>query len=286
VESTSADVLTVRFDGVKAGWEQWLCIMSDNHHDNKWCDRETERKHLNKALERNALIIVQGDLFCAMQGKYDPRSDMSDIRPEDVTTNYLDSIVNHAGADYSKYAKNILLLSKGNHEGSIEQRHGVSLLSKLQSILNANGGSVYLGGYQGWVRFLFVTNKTKVYSLRYRYHHGGAGIDSPVTRGVIQTARQAVYLPDADIVVNGHNHEGYIVPIKRERLSGKGVKYYDIVWYIRIPGYKMEFGKDGWADSKMKSPKPIGCCWVRLSCEMSGGLDSHPIEIECFEDLR
>jgi hypothetical protein len=38
-----------------------------------------EKRHLELARKRNAVIIDGGDLFCAMQGKYDPRSDKRDL---------------------------------------------------------------------------------------------------------------------------------------------------------------------------------------------------------------
>lgn len=81
-------VVSVYFDDVQAGWEQWVMLSSDRHHDNIHCDRRLERRHLEQAAARSALIVDAGDLFCAMQGKYDPRSSMDDIRPEDVGADF------------------------------------------------------------------------------------------------------------------------------------------------------------------------------------------------------
>ena len=76
VEKKGASVLQVTFPGIAAGWQQWFLLSSDRHHDNKMCDRRLEQQHLDLAAEREALICDFGDLFCAMQGKYDPRSDI------------------------------------------------------------------------------------------------------------------------------------------------------------------------------------------------------------------
>ena len=258
-----------------------MLLSADRHHDNPACDRNLEKRHLDEALARGALILDFGDLFCAMQGKYDPRSSMDEIRREDVGEDYLDRIVTHAARDYAPYAENWLLLGKGNHETNIRRRHGTDLLSNLAHRLNADhGGSVHLGGYGGWVRFMFVTNKTRRMSYKLKYHHGAGG-GGPVTRGVIQTNRQAVYLPDADIVVNGHTHDSWYVPIARERLSDGGKIYQDLSHYVRVPGYKDEYadGAGGFHVERWGAPKPIGAAWLRffyddkkINCEVTAAL--------------
>lgn len=263
-------VLTVHFDKVRAGWEQWILLSSDRHHDNLKCNRELESAHLVKAKERGALIIDVGDLFCAMQGKWDPRSDMSTIREEDVGADYLDRIVMHAARDYAPFAENWLLLGKGNHETKMLDRHGVDLTSNLAHRLRGDYGArnLFVGGYGGWVRFMFHIHKTKQGSVRLKYYHGSGGTLSPVTRGVIQTNRQAVFLPDADVVVNGHNHEAYHVPIARERLSAAGVVKRDLVHFVRTATYKDDYGdgSGGWAVERGMPPKPMGCAWLRFVC--------------------
>jgi hypothetical protein len=102
-------------------------------------------------------------------------------------------------------------------------------------------------------------------SIKARYYHGFGG-DAPVTRGIIHTNRQAVYLPDANLIINGHNHNALYVPIQRERISNKGVQYFDTQHHIRIPGYKQSYGDGtgGWEVTRGAPPKPIGSFWVRL----------------------
>ena len=275
------NVLSIHIDDVSAGWEQWVLLSADRHHDNVYCDRALEKRHLEQAKERDAIILDFGDLFCAMQGKYDPRSSMDDIRAEDVGENYLDRIVTHAARDYAPYAKNWYLMGQGNHCTNIRKRHGTDLISNLVHRMNADhGGNCRVGGYGGWVRFLFTAQKTRRSSIKLKYHHGAGG-GGPVTRGVIQTNRQAVYLPDADIVVNGHTHDMWYVPIARERLSDGGKVYQDLVHFIRTPGYKDEYanGAGGFHVEKWGAPKPIGAVWLRLyyddrgvACDVSPAL--------------
>jgi len=266
VKPVGENVLIVRFDDIKSGWDQWLMLTADRHHDNVYCRRDVERKHLAQAKERSALIVDCGDLFCAMQGKYDPRSNMDDIRPEDVGQDYLDMIVTHAVKDYAPYANNWLMVGRGNHETNIRKRHGTDLIVQLANRLNfEHGANVHVGGYGGWVRFMFVMNRTKRKSINLKYHHGAGG-GGPVTKGVIQTNRQAVYLPDADIVVNGHTHDAWYVPIERERLSIGGKIYLEPLHFIRTPGYKDEYdtGAKGFHNESWRPPKPVGCAWVHF----------------------
>ena len=276
------NVLSIYIDDVSTSWEQWVLLSADRHHDNVHCDRAFEKKHLDQALERDAIILDFGDLFCAMQGKYDPRSSMDDIRAEDVGEDYLDRIVLHAAQDYGLYAANWLLIGQGNHESNIRTRHGTDLVSNLVHRMNADhGGRCHVGGYGGWVRFMVTAQKTKRRSLKLKYHHGAGG-GGPVTRGVIQTNRQAVYLPDADIVVNGHTHDSWYVPIARERIGSTGRVYHDIVHFIRVPGYKDEYaaGAGGFHIEKWGPPKPIGAAWLRL------WFDSDDIQVDVIQAIK
>jgi hypothetical protein len=75
-----------------------------------------------------------------------------------------------------------------------------------------------------------------------------------VTKGVIKTARKAVYLPDPHIVISGHIHESWKVDLMRLRL-GKTGTYHDKQTHLCIPTYKEELGAP---------PKPIGAYWLRL----------------------
>lgn len=269
IEQTSGAVTTVRITIPDMSWDQWILLRSDTHHDSVHCDRDTERAHLVKAKERNALIFDNGDLFDAMQGKFDPRRNLEDVRPEDASIYYYDKIVEHAFEDYKPYAENFAIIGKGNHETAVLKNTNHCITTSLVDKLRSVGSPVVIGDYGGWIRLMFTLHKTVRQSiLIYRFH--GAGGEAPVTRGVIQTNRQAVYLPDADIVWNGHNHNSYVLPIARLRLSDLGTVYKDICWHVRTPGYKNDFGDgtNGWEVERGGVPKPVGACWIHLKIDM------------------
>jgi hypothetical protein len=282
ITQPSAACVVVTLDNVANGWEQWLLLSSDRHHDSERCDRELEKRHLEKAKERGALVIDAGDIFDACQGKFDPRRSYSNLRPEYKVDNYLDAVVSDAAKFYAPYAGNILLIGRGNHDQAILKNNGVDLVSNLVHDINTiSGTQVVAGGYGGWVRFQLVIQKTRRASVNLKYFHGSGG-GGPVTRGVISTNRQAVYTPDADIVLNGHTHDAWLMPISRERLSERGAVSQDLSWYVRTPTYANDYGDGtgGWHVETWKPPKPKGCAWVRMYFENNAVRIACEMEIE------
>lgn len=270
IEQNAPNVHAIRFKtDVRAGWEQWVLLTGDRHHDNVDANWDLERRHLEIAKKRGAIVIDVGDLFCAMQGRYDPRSNLDKLRPELKVSNYLDKLIETAAEFYGPYAPNFVVFGRGNHETKIRERHGVDLTDLLVHHLRTeHGGRCYAGGYGGWVRFMFTLNKTRRESRVLHYFHGAGG-GGPVTRGVIQTNRMSAYLLDADYVVSGHTHDQWVMPIKRIGLSHGGKIVQRLCYHIRTPSYKDEWkdGLEGWAVEKGHNPKPQGCVWMRFWIE-------------------
>ena len=237
-----------------------LFFTSDIHFDSIYCDRKAFYKDLDEAVKRKAKILIIGDFFDAMNGRFDPRRDMSILRPEYRRADYYDFIVNDAYEKLKKYKDNILIITAGNHELSVLKNANTFLTDRLSKML----GCLH-GGYGGWIKLFLKVKGAVRGSVNIKYYHGSGG-EAPVSRGAIQTARQAVYLPDADIVVNGHSHNTYWIPIARERLSRDGVHYFDAQHYIRTPGYMAAYGdgSTGWEVTRGGVPKTLGGCFVTI----------------------
>lgn len=266
VRQTPCNTTLVKFNEVGGGWEQWVLWSADRHWDHPLSDQGLQRRHLEQARERKALVIDIGDLFCAMQGRYDPRASRADVRPEHQTDSYLDSLVSTAAAFFAPYATNVLQLSPGNHESKILKHQETNLTQRLIDALNAAGGNVVMGGFSGWVKFQFVQGDRRGLPAVNAFFHHGYGGGGPVTKGVIQTNRMAVYLPDAHAVISGHTHEEWVLTLPRHRITDQGFSYIDEQTHVRIPTYKEEYqhGRGGWHVERGSPPKPIGAVWQRL----------------------
>lgn len=250
------------------GWSMDVLLCSDTHWDSKHCDRSLMRKHFDEAKEKGAKIFILGDFFDCMGGKYDPRSHKGSIREEFKVANYFDVLCEEAAEWLHPYHENLGFISKGNHEITVLQRQEVDLIQRTCSILNyRNPGSdpVFSAPYTGWLLFDFHDNGASKRSVKLAYTHGSGG-GGPVTRGVIQTNRRAVYLPDADIVASGHIHESWVVEIPRERLASATLKPgQDIQTHICLGTYKSDYhSPDSWHRRTGKPPKPTGSWWLRF----------------------
>ena len=257
---------------IKLPFEKKLFLLiSDIHWDNPKCRRDVLKKHLDEAMQKDALILLNGDTFCLMQGKADPRRAKQDVRPEHNVANYFDAVVEDAVNWFGPYAKNIALVGYGNHETSILKHNEIDVIQRFVFGLNAmHGGNVESGGYGGWVRVAFIRpGKTKnhngvTYNIKYHHGYGGGG---PVTRGTIQHNRQSVNVEGADMIWMGHVHEDYELTYSVETFS-RSKNYPEIrdVIMMRTSTYKDEFedGSKGWHIEKGRGPKFIGGRWLEL----------------------
>ena len=291
VERTDKTVLIVRVVGDPNEPIRFL-LRSDAHHDSVHTDRDLERKHLREACESGAYILDFGDLFDAMQGRFDPRRgpDRADLRPEYWQGHYLDRLVDVASDLYEPFADRWLLMSPGNHETGVAKRQEVDLTDRLVRDLRKRRPESMLerGSYAGWIIIRFCDSRrdsrsSHMGSLRLYYHHGYGG-GGPVTRGVIQTARMGLYLPDADLVVSGHTHDHWTMPIARARVSDHGKVREDRQMHVRLAGYKGEFlDGEGWAIERGMPPKPRGGAWLTVSVKQSGSKNMRKIEYRIDE---
>ncbi len=255
------------------GWERWYLLRSDAHHDNPHCDQALERRHLDQAKTRNAGVLDFGDLFCAMQGKYDKRSSKECIRPENQNGDYLRSIVKSAANFYEPYAHNFIVLGRGNHEASIQNRHEFDLTAALaETLADRTGAPIRAGGYSGWVRFMFSAHNSAC-SRRLWYIHGYGG-GGPVTLDTIQANRQQVYVDNADFIVSGHTHDSFAIPRDRIRLNDASTVEKRTLWLVKCGTYKDEYGggEGGWHVETGKPPKTLGAWWLRFYWDGSRGL--------------
>lgn len=256
-------VITIRPD-LQKDKDVWFLLTADWHWDNPKCDRDLLEKHLKQAKERDAGVLVFGDCFCFMQGRYDGRRMKGDIRPEHDNATYIDSVIDTFCDWIEPYRQNMTLITYGNHETSILKHLETDVLQRMSARTK-----IPLGKYDGWIRFVPTilteegkdTIKPSVTNLYYHHGSGGGGI---VTKGVIQTNRRNAYIDNADIFVSGHIHEAWIMETPKESISSHGTIQRKSVMHVQTGTYKEEFTGGGWHVERGAPPKPLGSWWMRI----------------------
>lgn len=253
------------FENKKSNSDFRFMFTSDWHFDNPKSNRNLLFKHLDECLKTNTYIIVNGDLLCLMQGKYDPRRGKSAIRPEHNGDMYLDLVINNTAEKLKKYAHLILQINRGNHETSVSQRTETDVSERLVTEINRISGSkIQVGEYMGYITLSFNRNGGGNKTLNIAYDHGHWG--GVITKGALSVTRHASMFPQADVIISGHTHDGWIMNHPRYVLnSNKGSVEIKNQWHIKTGTYKEEFehGK-GWAVEKIAMPKYLGSCFMNL----------------------
>ncbi len=242
-----------------------IAMLSDLHWDNPKCDRDLLKRHLDYCLLKSIPIMLNGDTFCCMQGKWDPRGTKSDIRPEHNNVRYLDSIVETAVEWFSPYAHLMTVVGYGNHETAIIKRQETDILQRFVDLLNAtNHTNVQVGGYGGWLILNLVHPKSGMnMSCKIKYFHGSGG-GGVVTKGAINLTRALEMCEDFDVFTMGHIHENASRNDVRECIHHNGCTGYSSVQkelHLMITGtYKEEYGvgSGGWHVERGAPPKPLG----------------------------
>ena len=253
-----------------SGQQLSLMLASDVHYDSVVCDLDLFTKHLKLAEELQAPVLIAGDLLDAMQGKWDPRRQPEDLKDQYKVSAYYDAIVMDCAKFLAKFNVPAYILGLGNHETSVLSHSNTDLLGNVAYQLRVeHGKQAVSAGYWGYLRVMFRYKKGNGTASKLIYWHHGDGNGAPVTKGVIQVARQGVYLQAPDIVVNGHNHQAYTVPVQVERMNQKTMEpYTETVWYLRTPGYKKSAVDSqsvwGFEAERHRAPTPKGCIFLNM----------------------
>lgn len=264
--SKTTDVCTdIKIDYAHGEWEQWALITSDVHSDNPHSRIDLYKKHLKQAKARGAFVMDFGDWFDAMQGRNDRRSNKSDLKPSNTEGAYFNALVRDGYDILKPFKDNLALWGKGNHESAVLKHNEIDLTEMLVDRLSAAGSPIVAGTYRGWIRFHFNNNGGSKRGIKAYYTHGAGG-GGPVTKGVIGTNRKAVYVRDADLVIQGHIHEEWVIPITQVGIDWVGNEKIYTQNHVTIPGYKSEFLNcgGGFHHEKGGVPKPTGAFWIRF----------------------
>jgi len=242
--------------------EHWMLLLSDVHYDSVYCDRKMLTRHLDLALERKASVFLNGDFLDLMGGKYDPRNSLpGGLRPEYRGSDYFDLVIDDAVKYLSKYKDLLTLYAQGNHETNVRKRQHTDPSARMVAGLQAAGSKVQLGAYAGWVRWVYQrAGERKSYYMH--YHHGYGG-NAPRSKGVLGVDLDTARYPDADIMLRGHDHNKWYVPVSINRINQRMNQQQRTVHHIRCGSYK-QLPKKGWEVEKGFAAPRLGGWWVRI----------------------
>ena len=244
-------------------------LISDIHLDSILCDRELLKKHLDQAKEKNAKICIFGDLLDVMATFGDKRMQREDVDPQFIVKgrSYLDLICEYAIEFLRPYADNLLMISKGNHEATIERFHNSDPLYRIVGTLNQIAETnIMLGSYKGYIWFHYYRGKNEKRNVARRamhYHHGFGG-SAKESKGVMAVNKEVRKYPDAHYLVRGHTHQKWYDPsTSRERLDRNGRVHMDCIKYLQLGSYKNgATSTDGWEVQKNFDPTKMGGWWM------------------------
>jgi len=249
------------------GTQAKIAMMSDLHWDNPKCDWKQLKQDLDYCLKESIPIMINGDMFCLMQGRGDNRKNKSDIRPEHNNAMYLDSIVETAVEWFSPYAHLLTVIGYGNHETAIIKFQETDILARFVKLLNIkNGTNVQVGGYGGWMIVNQVLKKNGPIngssSMKIRYFHGSGG-GGVVTKGALNLTRALEMYEDFDVFTMGHIHENASRNDVRDSIIQGRSNYRQVQkqLHLMLTGtYKEEYGdgSKGWHVERGAPIKPTG----------------------------
>jgi len=262
IKRIQSDVTEIDLGVMRLGEERVFCFSSDRHHDSMFCLDKLEIKHLEQAKEQNAIILDFGDLFDAMQTRGDPRANYSMLKDKYKCSAYLDELVNNAIQKYKAYSNNFAVLAIGNHEATILDKLGTNLTQRLAKGL---GEHVQAMPYAGWIAIKARTPNHHLHKINIYYNHGSSN-GGLMSFGTLDVRRMSSYLHNADVIVQGHTHDCYVLPLAREKL-GQGKVERELTWHVRTPSYLDDFSSRGWTARTGKPPRVHGCIWCVLQFE-------------------
>lgn len=198
-----------------------VLLLSDLHIDSPKADLRWLKGIMNDAVASGSGIVIIGDLYDIMGMKYDKRSLKSDIRKDLQEDDYIMRVAK-LGADFlAPYADNILLVSRGNHETSLDRRIEMTLFEITNLILFKEHGKQinFTEQYEGFIRFQGLYGTSRFGKTLY-FHHGSGG-NATMSFGTLNIKRQAAII-EADIYASGHLHTAWSKPLVRMRLTNNG----------------------------------------------------------------
>lgn len=215
-------------------------LQSDLHYGAAHVDYGLIKREWDWALENDARILINGDIFDAIFPTDKKRSTPDVLHPRlQGTRTPLTQAVRWAADDMAPYAHLIDVIGVGNHDTACEKHHNIDPVALLIEYLHAGlprkhkDHIIHHGGYGGFVDYRFRTNGRMSEGHGGQrwviYYHHGSGAAAPVTKGMIDFNRKDTFI-DADFLWMGHKHNRWSGEVQKLScpLIGEDVKIRDV----------------------------------------------------------
>lgn len=179
-------------------------------------------------------IILSGDFFDLMEGKFDRRASKRDDK---LKGHYINKLVDLSVKGLKKYKDKIIGWNKGNHELSFEKFSDVSITN---FVCDALGINPIKKGMHGYYVFKFVAKRDpeKIRNSKIIYFTHNTGMNGRRSKGSLAADILAGERPSADIWIGEHSHRGVIVPLKVETLTHLNTIKYKRKYFCQSLTYK------------------------------------------------
>jgi hypothetical protein len=203
---------------------------NDVHLDSIFCKRDKFFEHCEMADK----IILSGDFWDLMEGKFDKRAHKKD---PDLQGHYINDLVKLGSKHLSKYKDKIIGWNKGNHELSFEKFSDVSITDFVCDNLGISPIKKGMHGYYIF-KFRYKGHENKNGNSKVFYFTHNTGMNGRRSKGSLAADILAGERPSADIWIGEHSHRGVIVPLKVEHLSNSNTLKYKRKYFCQSLTYK------------------------------------------------
>jgi UDP-2,3-diacylglucosamine pyrophosphatase LpxH len=259
----------------------WRFLASDLHLGSPHVDLKRLKTDLDAAAARNAKILLNGDVFDAIDHR-DKRSSPAAVVPElRGRVDLINATVDYAFGILKPYAHLIAIVGIGNHEFKWIKWNSADparlLVERLNAHLAAEGheNRVRHGSNNGFWRTRFEEPSGGNVQHDLYYFHGSGG-DSPVTKGSIDVNRKETQFY-FDAVTFGHKHNKMFIDGVGIYLSAKGIPRTRERKAIQTGSYYSNYSCSddplsiSYAEEFHAAPKPKGGVFLGLIPERGRG---------------
>ena len=286
--SSSPDTIVIRADIGPDNPTRTLALVSDLHADSADFDAALWNHCMEEIKKREAGVLVNGDIFDAMNSRNDPRRAAYALLDGEQKQEYFDMVIKRVHKTIKPVQDQMLVLGVGNHDATkhietdlvgrlakrinLERKHSKAVTEarkkrKLPTKKNRKYDLETLkGGYITSVKVELSYQKTSQFSFKILMYHGQGG-GGRVSKGMQWLRELATQYPGYDVYWAGHWHQAIVHPFAQKTQKPPSDTWHkSLGWWIQTPSFKDEsHDPDSWAKRGLIDLKPRGMVFLNFN---------------------